>query len=261
MNEEYLQAAVRAARRQLDRLPEALRSLATDAGGNGAYGGTRFYSLTATAIRDHYRLACEAACGTIVRLEGSSSHRYADAVDRALAVMAVGAFEEFPTWGIGLSHRRDAPWLSREAADLQAMLRDDRDDLIADLRLGLSEGVTMTKPTVSIDNRGGAAAVMVGDGNSQKIEGGLKAGVGIDVAELLHVLATAREEVARAPLAIEHREEIEDAIVSTEREAQQDQPNPGRVKRLLNTVVRTLKERGVPMAEKVLEAYLKTIVT
>jgi hypothetical protein len=174
--------------------------------------------------------------------------------------MAGEACEKFPVSG-GAFHRRDASWLSRDVAELRLALQADRMGLIADLSLGLSEGVTMAKPTVSIDNRGGAAAVMVGDGNSQKIEGGIKASAGIDAAELQHVLAMARDEVARASLAIEHREEIEDAIVSTEREAQQDEPNPGRVKRLLNTAVRTLKERGVPMAEKVLEAYLKTIVT
>ncbi|QOF73170.1 hypothetical protein IG197_09005 [Aminobacter sp. SR38] len=260
MNEEYLQAAVRAARRRLERLPDALGRLAMDASGNGAYGGSRFYSLTANAIRDHYSSACQDACGVIVRLAGQSSYDYADALDQALAVMAGEACEKFPVSG-GAFHRRDASWLSRDVAELRLALQADRMGLIADLSLGLSEGVTMAKPTVSIDNRGGAAAVMVGDGNSQKIEGGIKASAGIDVAELQHVLAMARDEVARASLAIEHREEIEDAIVSTEREAQQDQPNPGRVKRLLNTAVRTLKERGVPMAEKVLEAYLKTIVT
>lgn len=259
MNGDYLEAAVRAARRQLEKLPEALDRLAMDAGGNGAYGGSRFYSLTAKAIRDHYRLTCDAACGTIVRLAGSFSYKYAEALDQALSGMAWTAFEKFPISGVGLS--RGGSWLSREAADLRAMLEADRADLIADLRLGLSEGVIMTKPTVSIDNRGGAAAVMVGDGNSQNIEGGLKAGVGIDVAELLHVLATVRETVARTPLVIEHREEIEDTIVSAEREAQQDQPNPGRVKRLLNAVARTAGEHGVPIAEKVLEAYLKNLVT
>lgn len=260
MNDEYLQAAVRAARRQLQRLPDALGRLAMDASGNGVYGGTRFYSLTANAVRDHYRAACQDACGVIVRLAGPSSHDYADALDQVLAMMAREACEEFPASG-GVFHRRDASWLSRDVAELRLALQADRMGLIADLRLGLSEGVTMTGPTVSIDNRGGAAAVMVGDGNSQKVEGGLKAGVGIDVAELLHVLATAREAVARTPLATEHREEIEDAIVSTEREAQQDQPNPGRVKRLIKTAVGMLKERGVPMAERLLEAYLKGLAT
>ncbi|WP_198292875.1 hypothetical protein [Hoeflea sp. 108] len=133
--------------------------------------------------------------------------------------------------------------------------------LIADLRLGLSEGVTMTGPTVSIDNRGGAAAVVVGDGNSQRIEGGLKAGVGIDVAGLLQVLESVRAEVSQAPLTADQRAEIEDAIVSTEREGQHHQPSPGRIKRMLLGLNRLAKERGLPMAEKVVEAFLKSLVT
>lgn len=260
MNDEYLQAAVRAARRQLERLPDTLRCFAMDASGKGVYGGPRFFSLTANAIRDHYSAACQDACSVIVRLAGPSSHDYAGALDQVLAVMAQEAYREFSASGVGL-HRGDASWLSRDAADLWHALQADRMGLVADLRLGLSEGVTMTGPTVSIDNRGGAAAVVVGDGNSQRIEGDLKAGVGIDVAGLLQVLESVRAEVSQAPLTADQRAEIEDAIVSTEREGQHHQPSPGRIKRMLLGLNRLAKERGLPMAEKVVEAFLKSLVT
>lgn len=88
-------------------------------------------------------------------------------------------------------------------------------------------------------------------------QGDLKAGIGIDPSSLKEILFLARQEIERSTLAVEHKEEFEDAIIVTEREAAQTVPDQGRIGRLVKTIGKKAAEFGLPLAQKAAEEWLR----
>jgi hypothetical protein len=255
MSTPVINSAISAARFALEGVKEdvviALRPFLNNQNG---LGNSRSILYAREACQKGYRKVCTAAAVRVAEIEGEGAIDLADALDAALHVLTDEALEVFPAYN-WKRYRGFGAHVAKAEAELKEAWTRERESAIADLRVGIAGGVNVRKQhSIHIDNRGGAAQVAVG---SKGVTQNMTAGIGIDARALKDLLHAVRQEVAKASLPEDQRDEIEDAIVATEREIEQKSPDEGRIKRLTIGVLKKVGEVGLPTAQKVLEHYLK----
>lgn len=263
MRDEVLGSSRRVAERELEGVRKRLDDATAEAFHAGSLHGSRYFHVLAERSREGFRQLCNASSSQIAKIEGAGSLRYATALDEMLNGFRRDVLEMFPLPGAGRQSSAFDTFAREVFANLEQQLAQEQAGAIEDLRLGVAGGESVTKhPSVNVDNRGGSAQIAVGgSGNLQTVHGNLQAASGIDTRSLLDILELVRAEAREAPLEMEHKDAIEDAVVALEHEAKAQEPNKGRVKRLLTRIVDIGREQGVPMARSVLEEYLKSLVT
>lgn len=263
MRDEVIESARRVAERELEALRKQLRSTAAEAAGRGVLHSSMYFRLCAERSREGFRQLCNATASQIGNIEGEAAPGYATVLDEMLGGFRQQVLGAFPLPGAGRQSVALGAVACQTVSELERHLVLEQAGVIADLRLGIVGGQSVTKlPSVSVDNRGGSAQIAVGgSGNSQTVHGNLQAASGIDTRSLLDILERVRSEVDAAPLAIEHKDAIGDAVVALEHEAKSQGADKGRVRRWLTKILEIGKEQGVPIARSVIEEYLKSLVT
>ena len=208
---------------------------------------------------DGYRGMCVAAVSRVAEIAGEDSVRYAESVGRILKEMQPRIIELFG-WNSRLSRASESmkSVAAEQRAKLQAEMDAEVDQMMRDLGLGIAGGVSMkTRPHIHIDNRGGSGQFVVNSPNSLQAGGRDQIATTIDFSSLAQVLTDVRQQVAQAEIPSDDRDAIEDAIVAVEREVAQNQPDQGRIKRLVLGVGKLVRDVGVSVAAQAITAYAK----
>jgi hypothetical protein len=256
--EEVARSASKAASRAFQGLEKSVAEVHRSAAIAGRANSTRFLVLVAEACKENFSNVCEAAAVRIAEIEGEAASGYADSLTEILGPLADRVVEVYKrAAGRMFANSKFAQETEQE---LKEFLTGEIEDVRGDLKLGIAGGLNVKKQqSLSIDIKGGANQLAVNSpGSNQTVGGNMVGSAGLDSKALVDVLELIRREVEASPLTIEHKEEIEDAVVLAEGEAKSDQPNEGRIKRALSTIAKKGGEVGLKIGGELVEHYLRS---
>lgn len=257
-DQKVIDSAKRAAFQKLEQLVSNVIEQVNIAAAKGQMRNSRSVFIIANIYKAGFRGICEAASVRVAEARGTDAIALADQLDDALSDLEENVLAAYPKsrWPATFQDSVETEFSKIKAAWLK-----EKSDVIDDLRIGIAGGVNVSKQhSVSIDARGGAAQIAVDSpGATQTVGGDLTAQSDINIVELKTLLEEFRSAMKEADLPEESRDEIEDAVVSTERELEQSAPNEGRIKRYLLSLSEKAYKFGVPTARKLLEGKLEDL--
>lgn len=258
-NDQIAASAKRAAKLKV----EATRREASAAMSKAAQRGVLRSSFHVQSIElvyvQGYRDACTAAAVQIAEIEGENAPQHAARLGEILQDVQtdlLGAFRKHASPGQSGDHMEK--FVSIRRRHLQETLDEILAGTVADLDLGTAGGtnVRKQKSPVSIDNRGGSGQFVLNSPNTSQSVGRdqIVSRASIDAAAIKELLCQIRAEVGSAQVAVEARDEIEDAVVNLEREVASPTPDKNRTHRLLRALGTRLEQFGISIAASLVAA-------
>jgi len=204
------------------------------------------------------------ACAVhIAEIEGAKSIDHIATLSNVLTNVTeklVSLFNEYAMPGVSSQDHHFQSVTAGRRSELEAKLVDLRSEMVDNLALGIAGGKNVTKqqkPEVSVDTGGGAAQVMVNSPNAKQSVGrDQTGGVRIDLSRLRQDLVRIRAEVSEASLEPDQRDEIDDAILNIEREAEAEPQDQRRIMRFMKALCERLERFGINAAAGIAAHYV-----
>jgi hypothetical protein len=258
-NEKVAAAALRAARLKAKETRQAAQAVVADLNRRNLLPSSICVENVARACESGYREICHAAAVVVAEIEGEHAPRHAMRLTetlRELQAEVLGIYQEHASKS-GMKPRVDS-----RRVDLQKTLDEILKGTVADLELGIAGGVNVRKQksSVSIDNRGGSGQFIFDSPNASQIVGRDQVSSGsIHPPALMELLRQIREDVAKLEVAPEAKAEIDDALISAEREIASPTSDSHRTLRLLRALGTRLEQVGIGVAATLVASYLQGV--
>jgi len=242
---------------RLSELHDGIQRVTFEAARAGRYDSSAHVLSVKRTCVDAYREICRSAAVHVAEIEGEDTSRHAHTVSQILSSIQPEIIEAFGFQSQGRSSDSLMQLASAQRAELQTALDAEVEHTARDLTLGVAGGVNVKKrQQIAIDNRGGAGQFAINSsGVTQAI--GRDQIASTDLAGVAAFLRELRENIAAADIPVEAREALEDSLVSIEREAGSEAPNPSRLKRMFVAAGGTAKDLGVSVVAEAIAAYMK----
>ncbi len=214
-------------------------------------------------IESEFANLCKAASIKIAEICGKETPRYFEFVDELLRTFIEPFLDQFEqsAWP-GLSRAANEDMAREQRILLESELSDLVFGTSEDLRLGIADGkrAESREQVIMIDNRGGAGQIAVNSPGAVQTIGGNQSVSVEHISKLINLIEIVRKEIIPASLEVETRDQLEDLIVSVEREIKSPAPQLGRLKRTLTSLSALLKEVGVATASTLIAEYISQLL-
>lgn len=229
---EVLKSAHRAAEKELELARKAAHAQYSKLHSNGAA-----ITLVAEEIGKGFEEGCAAAANRIAEIEGARAIAYASALEELLRPLSEDFLAVFSPEIFGPNNLM-ARMLGKAPDELRRRIARQLDATVADLKLGIADGVNVDKSKsriISIDNRQGSGQFVLDSKDiRQSVGRDLRNDSTLSGAdEIVSLLKELRTEIARGEVSDSIATDLDDAALAVERELEQPSPDPTRVRRLL----------------------------
>lgn len=231
--ESKLNPLMQSCRRAAEEVVEAA-VLESQAAINRSPGNSRGYVQAAQVLKEGWRRACRAAANRLAEVKGASAPDFADELKAALEAARPAILEPLHR----MSSRANALGThnAKLAAALEEHVGSELEATLDDLSLSLADGrhVDRSKSRIiSIDNRQGNGQFSFDSPGATQSVGGDMVSTGTSVEEIATLLEKLRAMLPSLSLTEAQATEIEDLVVSAEREAKSETMDQSRLKRFL----------------------------
>jgi hypothetical protein len=212
---------------------------------NRSAGNSRGYLMAQRELRLGWKAACRAAANRLAEIKGADAPSFSSDLLAALEGAKPKILE--PMKRLTGRHHALGNQNERLLMELAESVETDVEATLADLSLDIADGrhVDRSKSRLLlIDNRNGTGQFQIDSPGASQAVGRDMSNVGSTISQIAALLEQLRSEIPTLSLPPDKEVELEDLVVSAEREAASDKVDPGRLRRFVGRLQSFSEQAG-----------------